>query len=278
MIEVMKKLLLLLLPIVAVACTPDPVVEKGVEVKFKASIKSMTKAMEDKFAEGDEICVFATEANLDNCYASNVNYYFDGLYFISDDPVRYPDADTRLDFYAVYPEGYYRTPNFSFDVESDQRKRSDYEKSDLMIAYKGAVNEETVSLSFRHMFTSVVVDFKPEILDASIEYIDLFAKAEVDLEDNSCTNDGSRVDIKAYSDGSGKYKVILPPQKITNKDSFAQITIGGEQFEWKLESDLILSSNTEYSFTLEIKDEVVMVASEINPWEDVDGDGTAILK
>lgn len=274
----MKKMTYICAMAALAACTEVPV-EPIIEqlpvnpdaVVFSANIQPATRATDIAFEEGDEISVFATERNnlQSSNYAQNIKYTYTDALFTTSDELSYPDEYTYLSFYAVYPYDTYSTPGFTFSVKKDQSSNEAYTKSDLMTASEVAKNQEVVDLTFNHRMTKVIIKLNSANLPAGeqkVVFENVLSKANVDLADNSYKGTGSTSEIVACPNGTNSFKVILPPQTIRKGTQFVDVTIGDKTYMWTVESDLILSSGVEYTYTLTLKEGNVSFTSNINPW------------
>lgn len=278
MILKMKKIFYTLVFAALAACTEIPVEQVPEQipvnpdaVAFSADIRSVTRATDTSFEEGDQISVFATEkrtVQVSN-YAQNVRYtYHEGL-FVTDEELVYPDENTTLSFFAVYPYGDYTTPEFDFAVNRDQSVDGAYSESDLMTASQVAKDQDIVDLTFNHRMTKVIINLTAKNLpagDQSVVFKDVLYNATADLADNLFRGTGNASDIVACPNGTNSFKVILAPQTITRGTEFVNVTIGNKKYVWEVESDLILSSGVEYTYTLTLKENNVSFTSNINPW------------
>ena len=242
-------------------------------VAFSANIREITRATDIAFEDGDQISLFASDKGSiysDN-YAQNIKYtYSEGL-FTTQDELVYPDRNTTLSFYAVYPFGSYTTPEFTFSVNKDQSSHTSYTESDLMTASAAAMDQDVVDLTFNHNLTKIVINFASDNLPAgkqSITFNDVYYKAEANLASNTFKATGSRADVVSSPNGTNSFKVILPPQTITAGTELLDITIGSENYVWTVERDLILASGVEYVYTLQFSSNSVSFTSNINPWNE----------
>lgn len=245
--------------------------EKKVQhISFVAHIASPTRATDIEFEEGDQISLFATEEDVigSNNYAQNVPYtYFDGL-FTTNGTLSYPTDESVLNFYAVYPFGDYTTPDFTFNVETNQTTHAAYTASDLMTATAVGKNEEIVDLTFSHRLSKIVVNFKADPMpvgEQSMVVKNVYYTAEADLASNSFSHTGSVADIQACPNGTNSFKVILPPQAIKKGEVFLEIKIGDKTYTWKTDRDMVFNSGVEYTYSVELKNNVVFT-TQINPW------------
>ena len=241
------------------------------KISFSANIKGATRATELQFENGDAISIFGSTTNSieEYNYAQNIRYEYADTKFDSNYNLWYPNPMEDLTFYAVYPYGEYTTPGFTFAVNTDQREHSNYTKSDLMTASAPGNNSKVVDLTFTHRLSKVVINISSSNMPAgeqSIIFKNVKSYASVDLKSNTFSSiEGSRADIIGSSNGTNSFKVILPPQTITAGSEFVEIVIGNRVFSWVVDRDLIFNSGVEYSYDLEIKDNVLFTA-QINPW------------
>lgn len=278
--------LFLILPLMAALCqkepapTPpdDPVVEEPYDVSFSAKVNDLTtRATDTAFETGDEISVFACyDASLASSnYAQNVRYaYSDGL-FKASSPISYPDKDAALTFYAVYPFGNYSVPELRFTVSNDQSSEPAYTDSDLMTASAIAKDKEIVDLKFSHRLAKVVLNLSTVNIPAgeqSVTFKRVYTSVNADIADNNFTETGSRYDVISSPDGTNGFKVILPPQKISAGELFAEIRIGDKVYDWVTDSDIYLSSGIEHTYTATLKETTVSISADINDWAETNDD------
>ena len=267
-----------LLMAVAISCSEIPE-EPGIEqipvnpdaVAFYANIQNTTRATDLSFEEGDEISVFATEKNVlqTTNYAQNIRYTYNNSLFVTSDDLSYPDEYTTLSFFAIYPYDSYTTPEFTFEVNTDQSNNGAYTESDLMTASQIAKNQDLGDLTFSHRMAKVVINLSAANLpagDQSVTFNDVLTQAKADLTVNSFKGTGSRTSVQACPNGTNSFKVLLPPQTITRGTEFVDILIGNKAYVWEVEADLILASGVEYNYTLTLNEGGISFTSNINPW------------
>lgn len=243
-------------------------------VTFSASIMPATRATDTSFENGDLISVFATDKGslYKVNYAQNVKYTYNSGMFTTNENLSYPDMNTTLGFYAVYPyDSSYETPYFTFAAQTDQSTHAGYTQSDLMTASNTGRDEEVVNLVFNHHLSKVVLNISSTNLPAgtpSVTFKNVFNEVEADLAKNTFKSIGLSTDIKASPNGSNSFKVIVAPQAIKKGSVLAEIAIGKNTYKWEVEKDLVLASGIEYVFNLELEANSVRFTSDINPWND----------
>lgn len=255
---------------------PNNVTGKGIE--FVASLQSPARATETSFENGDAISVFAVESTNGNPgylassgnYATNVRYTFNGSRFTSSTPIEKP-SDDQMTYFAVYPYSSAAKNIFTFNVNSNQRTKTNYTQSDLCTAVSASVSTGTVDLPFRHRLSMlhITLDASVGASAASIELQNVMTKASVNLNTGSVTTSGATSSIAMMPLGNNEYQAILPPQTITKGTLLANLTIAGELFTWNIEESATFAAGRAYSYTLTLnngKIEVVFNGS-ISPWE-----------
>lgn len=276
----MKKnlcLLSVLATLVVCSCVSNPEGDEpevggdSKNVSFSARIRSSTRATDLQFENGDSISVFASSTGSieESNYAQNVCYEYVDNVFDSKHNLWYPSATQDLSFYAVYPYGDYTTPEFTFAINTDQREHSAYTASDLMTASAVGNNSEVVDLIFTHRMAKVVINLSSDSMPVGEQTV--VAKgvknyALANLKTNTFYSvEGSVTDVIASTNGTNSFKLLLPPQTIVAGNEFIEITIGDKVFNWVVDRDLIFNSGVEYTYNLEIKQNVLFTA-QINPW------------
>lgn len=252
--------------------TPNPTPEE-VSVSFRPTINPSTRATDIEFERGDKISVFASEYNgiYEDNYAENVEYVYEDGLFTTNDRLTYPDEQSGLAFYAVYPYDIYSAPSFNFYVNTDQSTHEKYTDSDLMTSSNIGYNEEIVHLEFNHRLSKIVINLNQENLPAgsqSLRFKNVYCGAQANLSSNTynALPNSDRTDIVASSNGTNSFKAILPPQTIEAGEIFAEITIGNKTYSWQVDNNLIFNSGVEYTYTLYFSKDSVKFTSYINPW------------
>lgn len=242
-------------------------------VQFSSTIGTMSKATDTGFESNDAIGVFAFKnANgfTDDAYMKNVRYVYNGNLFTSTDGISYPSGNQGLSFYAVYPYTASAASQFSFSVNADQSIGKNYTQSDLMTATTGVTTAEIPNLKFAHRLCNIVVNLNfDKVPSGNIDAIfNAKRSATVNLPTNSFVGTGTQTSIKATSNGTNSFKVILPPQTITNGMKFANIVINGVTYTWTLTRDIVFKSGIQhtYSLTVDNNTKTISFTGEIDPW------------
>ena len=277
-----KNLLFGLLGILVAACSTSEKGESPLDptppdtkpfIRFSSNINPLARATTTGFELNDEIGVFAFQnANgfTDNAYAKNIRYAFDGKYFASNAGISYPSSTGGLAFYAVYPYNAATASQFSFSVKTDQSQSKAYTQSDLMTASLGMTTADSPELVFDHRLSNVIinVEYSKAPLGTVVASCNAKSNASVNLSTNTFTSTGNVTTIKATSNGTNSYKVILPPQTITNGTKFVNLQLDGVNYVWTVDRNLIFKSGMQYTYDLSVDNQTrsISFTSRINPW------------
>lgn len=285
-----KRLILMLLcPLMIVACNKQVPEKKPVPeqpepqkegISFKGIIKPMSRATDNGFETGDAIGVFAVEKTTSNVsgrlmssnYADNVKYvYSNGLFSGATSVIEQP-TDKPLMFYkAVYPYSADLRNEFTFAVGSDQSNSSSYTMSDLMTADTEATTEVTPHLVFSHKLSNIIINLKYEEKPGGSEQMffnNVLVEAKANINENTFTAFGTTKTVIASGNGNNSFKVILPPQTITEKVTLITLKVGSKTFTFFPESDFIWKSGMQYTYDVTVnKAGIISFTSSINPWE-----------
>lgn len=253
---------------------PNPNPEQKGTVCFNPSINLMSKATDTGFESNDAIGVFAFKnANgfTDNGYAKNIKHTYVGSYFTSPSGgISYPSKNEGLAFYAVYPYNASAASQFTFSVNSDQSQGKNYTLSDLMTASTAITSQEIPNLKFDHRLVNIIINLQFD--KAPLGSVDLSFSAKrntsVNLTANSFTASGSASTIKAAPNGTNSFKVILPPQTISEGTKLVSFVVNGETWTWTLNQDLVFKSGMQYRYTLNVENNTrsLSYTGGINPW------------
>ena len=169
---------------------------------FTAEMKTLSRATETNFENGDKIGVFAVQAQANTGtsllpsgnYADNVCYTYNSGKFINAQGIVRP-TDTGLRYYAVYPYTTPCGPTFKFNVKSNQNASGQYTLSDLCTAVSDITSNKEVDLVFSHRLSHVVVNLQGELLGtgtATVRLNNVNTGCDADLNANTFTAYESR--------------------------------------------------------------------------------------
>lgn len=246
-------------------------------IVFTASMKTVSRATETAFEEGDKIGVYAVDAQENTLsqlltngnYADNVCYTYSGGKFVNQKGIIRP-TDGGLRYYAVYPYSSSSGATFKFNVRTNQNGSGQYTLSDLCTAVSGITANKEVDLVFSHRLSHVVVNLQGEALGtgtATVRLNNVNTGCDVDLNANTFTAYESRNMVYCADNGTNSYKAIVAPQTIEAGSAFLTVSLNGKEHTLKASSDIRLTSGKQQVFNLTIeKDEIVSFTGEILPW------------
>ena len=249
----------------------------GETVDFTASMKTVSRATETTFEEGDKIGVYAVNAQANTAsilqpsgnYADNVRYTYNNGKFINAQGIVRP-TDSGLRYYAIYPYTTPCGPTFKFNVKTNQNASGQYTLSDLCTAVSDITSNKEVDLVFSHRLSHVVVNLQGELLGtgtATVRLNNVNTGCDADLNANTFTAYESRNTVYCADNGTNSYKAIIAPQTIEDGSAFLTVSLNGKEHTLKASSDIRLTSGKQQVFNLTIeKDEIVSFTGEILPW------------
>lgn len=247
------------------------------DVVFTVSMRTVARATETSFEEGDKIGVYAVRAQENTAsqllsngnYADNVCYTYSGGKFVNQQGIVRP-TDGGLRYYAIYPYTTSCGANFKFSVQSNQASSGQYTASDLCTAVSDVTADKEVDLTFSHRLSHVIINLEGEALGtgtATVELNNVNIGCDVDLNANTFTAYESRCTVVCADNGTNSYKAIIAPQIIEEGTVLLTITLNGKNYVFKTTSDIRFASGKQQVFNLVIeKDEIVSFTGEILPW------------
>ena len=251
------------------------------DVVFTASMRTVARATETSFEEGDKIGVYAVSAQENTAsqllpkgnYADNVCYTYSGGKFVNQQGIVRP-TDGGLRYYAIYPYMTSCGANFRFSVKTNQASSGQYTASDLCTAVSDVTMDKEVDLVFSHRLSHVIINLEGEALGtgtAAVKLNNVNIGCDVDLNANTFTAYESRSTVVCADNGTNSYKAIIAPQTIKEGTVLLTITLNGKDYVFKTTSDLRFASGKQQIFNLTIeKDEIVSFTGEILPWGEED--------
>ena len=270
--------------ILATSCSnkESEIMPQGDEnIVFTASMKTVSRATETAFEEGDKIGVYAVDAQENTLsqlltngnYADNVCYTYSGGKFVNQKGIIRP-TDGGLRYYAIYPYSSSSGATFKFNVRTNQNASGQYTLSDLCTAVSDITANKEVDLVFSHRLSHVVVNLQGEALGtgtATVKLNNVNTGCNVDLNANTFTAYESSSTVYCADNGTNSYKAIIVPQTIEAGSPFLTVSLNGKEHTLKATSDINLASGKQQVFNLTInKDEIVSFTGNILPWGEED--------
>lgn len=194
------------------------------------------------------------------------------------------DATTKADFYCYYP---YTSSVSSitaspFQISPNQSTESGYKVSDLMWGKVDGVSPtpDPVVISVNHSMSCLIVKLKAgtgwkedDIKDAEVTLCGLRASSLINLADGTVTADGGATEMKPMKVGTGIFKALVVPQKVSDSD-LVQVKVGTNSYSLKTSIDL--KSGRQHTCTVVINRTGEGINIGIGPWEtdDIDYGGS----
>lgn len=258
--------------------------EKGGEFKIDASLEHYAKANDTAFDEADVIGVFVTENGMELATAGNYDgngdnlayTYTQGKWVKSGDPLIWKDRNAT----AVY--GYYPRNSsvgsitaYPFTVPGDQSDKEKYSSADFLWAKKADVAYgNSATLQFAHRMSNIEINITKDagigaITDVTIQNV--LNVCSINLGTGAVTDaaTGTPVMVLNKLKEGEKYRAILAPQTITNKDFIViKATVDGVPVEYKYHvNSLTLASGTKYTYSVALKqNEIKVTIDSITEW------------
>lgn len=257
-------------------------VDTSGSVSFTASMKTLARATDTGFEEGDKIGVYAvklqegTSASLlpSGNYAENIPYTYESGIFVNKDGIIHSE-DAEFLYFAIYPYTTGCGSTFQFQVKENQHEAGQYTLSDLCTAVSEATKEKEVNLLFSHRLSHIIVNLEGEALgtgNPSVKLNEVSIGCSVDLNANTYTADDTHSTVYLADNGTNSFKAIVVPQTIEKEDTFLTVTLNNKEYILKAATDIHLASGKQHVFNLTItKDlKIISYTGEILPWEDAE--------
>ena len=280
-----KKMMLALASCVIVASCSNtdesmsPAEDKG-SVSFTASMKSLSRATETEFEEGDQIAVYAMQEDANGSttlkpsgnYADDVTYTYTAGKFTNAKGIACP-ASFGVRYFAIYPNtAGSEVPVSKFQVKTNQHEAGQYTLSDLCTAVSDITKEKEVDLVFSHRLSHVIINLEGNVLGTGQPIVSLTnvnTMCDVNFSANSYVASGSKNVIRCTDNGTNSYKAIIVPQTIKMGEPFLSVVLNGKEHVLKAATDIVFASGKQRMFNLTVdNDEIVSYTSNILPWDE----------
>ena len=280
-----KKMMLALASCVIVASCSNtdesisPAEDKGC-VSFTASMKSLSRATETEFEEGDGIAVYAMQEDENGSttlkpsgnYADDVTYTYTAGKFTNAKGIACP-ANFGVRYFAIYPNtAGAEVPVSRFQVKTNQHEAGQYTLSDLCTAVSDITKDKEVDLVFSHRLSHVIINLEGNVLGTGQPIVSLTnvnTMCDVNFSANSYVASGSKNVIRCTDNGTNSYKAIIVPQTIKMGEPFLSVVLNGKEHVLKAATDIVFASGKQRMFNLTVdNDEIVSYTSNILPWDE----------
>lgn len=268
--------------------TPTPEPKPEPELVPIQIATTMTRATDYAFETGDNVGLFVVnEPNslqLNGNHVDNCKFTFDGAKWNAGKEIFWQDATTKADFYCYYPytSSVSSITAFPFQISPNQSTESGYKVSDLMWGKVDGVSPtpDPVVISVNHSMSCLIVKLKAgtgwkedDIKDAEVTLCGLRTSSLINLADGTVTADGGATEMKPMKVGTGIFKALVVPQKVSDSD-LVQVKVGTNSYSLKTSIDL--KSGRQHTCTVVINRTGEGINIGIGPWEtdDIDYGGS----
>ena len=188
----------------------------------------------------------------------------------------YPVSGSKVDIYAVYPEG--NLDVGSFEVEANQVGKDAYRASDLMFAKveDQPAQQAAVVLPFKHMLSKVVVKLTkgPNGEDVKKSKVNLLNVAtRVNLTTRGvlgAADDDSRGPVNMTTEGSVASAAIIVPQSVPAGVLIEVQLANNDIVNYETVQNTVFESGKVYTYNITVVESRLQVTSEVKPWIDTD--------
>ncbi len=130
-------------------------------------------------------------------------------------------------------------------VKADQSTEEGFEGSDFISAEAQAVQFDHPMLEFSHRTARITVLLKPG------DGITSVAGADVSVTGLG-TDNGNPATIRTYAPGSDTYEALTAPQTVKANTPFIQVDLGGGNFYFRPQNDVVLEAGSRYTYTVNV--------------------------
>lgn len=203
-----------------------------------------------------EYTVTATDA--DGYKSATLSRTDDPHYWTSRDPITvsawWPLDDTDIT----------RMP--AVKVAEDQSKLADFQNSDFISAENQTVKFDDPKLTFTHRTARVAIELKPGTGFTSVD------GATVSLVSLSADN-GNPTAIQTYNASGNSYEALTAPQTVAKGKPFIQVELGGGNFYFRPQNDVVLEAGNRYKYTVKVNATgLTLEGCTIGDWADGGGE------
>ena len=154
-------------------------------------------------------------------------------------------------------------------VKEDQSTKEGFEGSDFISAEAQTVQFDNPTLEFSHRTARITVLLKPG------DGITSVSGADVSVTGLS-TDNSNPATIRTYEAGGDTYEALTAPQTVAKGEPFIQVELGGGNFYFRPQNDVVLEAGNRYTYTVNVNATGLTLAGcEIGKWDDGDGESGA---
>ena len=154
-------------------------------------------------------------------------------------------------------------------VAEDQSKLADFQNSDFISAENQTIKFDDPTLEFTHRTARVAIELKPGTGFTNVD------GATVSLVSLSADNENPTA-IKTYNASGNSYEALTAPQTVTAGKPFIRVELGGGNFYFRPQNDVVLEAGNRYTYTVKVNATGLTLAGcEIGKWDDGGGESGA---
>lgn len=151
-------------------------------------------------------------------------------------------------------------------VAEDQSKLADFQNSDFISAENQTVKFDDPKLTFTHRTARVAIELKPGTGFTSVD------GATVSLVSLSADN-GNPTAIQTYNASGNSYEALTAPQTVAKGKPFIQVELGGGNFYFRPQNDVVLEAGNRYKYTVKVNATgLTLEGCTIGDWADGGGE------
>lgn len=199
-----------------------------------------------------------TATDVDGYKSATLSCENDPHYWTSRDPITvsawWPLDDTDIT----------RMP--AVKVAEDQSKLADFQNSDFISAENQTVKFDDPTLEFTHRTARVAIELKPGTGFTSVD------GATVSLVSLSADNENPTA-INTYHASGNSYEALTAPQTIAKGEPFIRVKLGGGNFYFRPQNDVVLEAGNRYKYTVKVNATgLTLEGCTIGDWADGGGE------
>ena len=207
---------------------------------------------------GDAVKEYTVTANSADNTKATLSCESDPHYWTSRDPI------TVSAWWPLDKADITRMP--AVKVAEDQSKLADFQNSDFISAENQTVKFDDPTLEFTHRTARVAIELKPGTGFTSVD------GATVSLVSLSTDNENPTA-IKTYHASGNSYEALTTPQTVTAGEPFIRVELGGGNFYFRPQNDVVLEAGNRYKYTVKVNATgLTLEGCTIGDWADGGGE------
>ena len=151
-------------------------------------------------------------------------------------------------------------------VKADQSTKEGFEGSDFISAEAQTVQFDNPTLKFSHRTARITVLLKPGDGITSVTGADVYVTGLSTDNNNPAT-------IETYAVGGNSYEALTAPQTVAKGKPFIQVELGGGNFYFRPQNDVVLEAGNRYKYTVKVNATgLTLEGCTIGDWADGGGE------